>query len=112
MPVPSARAAAARCRALVLAHDGEVDAARASIESAFAEHARLHEPFELGRTYLAQGSIERRAKQKADAREALCRAEDIFAGLGARLWLERTRRELARTGIARSLALRRASASA
>jgi DNA-binding CsgD family transcriptional regulator len=103
MPVPSALAAAARCRALVLAHDGEADAARASIESALAEHARLHEPFELGRTYLVQGSIERRAKQKADAREALRRAEDIFAGLGARLWLERTRRELARTGIARSL---------
>jgi DNA-binding CsgD family transcriptional regulator len=103
LPVPSSIAAAARSRALVLAHDGDVDAARASIGSALAEHAHLHEPFELGRTYLAQGSIERRAKQKADARTALRRAEAIFDELGARLWVERTRRELARTGITRSL---------
>ena len=31
------------------------------------------------------------------------RAEAIFGELGARLWLERTQRELARTGITRSL---------
>jgi DNA-binding CsgD family transcriptional regulator len=103
MRVPSAIAAAARCRALVLAEEGDVGAARASLERAHAEHARLHEPFELARTYLAQGSVERRAKQKAAARAALGRAEVIFDELGARLWLERTRRELARTGITRSL---------
>ncbi len=103
LPVPSAIAAAARCRALVLAQDGDVDAARASIEHAFAAHAALHEPFELARTHLAQGSIERRAKQKADARAALRQAEAIFEDLGARLWLEKTQRELARTGITRSL---------
>jgi DNA-binding CsgD family transcriptional regulator len=103
LPVPSAIAAAARSRALVLAQDGDVDAARASLDTALAEHARLHEPFELARTYLAQGSIERRAKQKADARTALRRAEAIYDELGARLWLERTQRELARTGITRSL---------
>jgi DNA-binding NarL/FixJ family response regulator len=103
LPVPSAIAAAARSRALVVAHQGDVDAARESIRTAFAEHARLHEPFELARTYLAQGSIERRAKQKADARTALQRAEAIFDELGARLWVERTQRELARTGITRSL---------
>ena len=61
------------------------------------------EPFELARTYLAQGSIERRAKQKAEARAALGQAEAIFDDLGARLWLERTQRELARTGVTRSL---------
>ncbi len=103
LPVPSAIAAAARCRALVQAQDGDVDAARASIEHAFAAHAALHEPFELARTHLAQGSIERRAKQKAEARDALRHAEAIFEELGARLWLEKTQRELARTGITRSL---------
>ena len=101
--MPSAEAAAARCRALMLVQDGDVDAARDSIETALGEHARLPEPFELARTYLAQGSIERRAKQKAEARAALRRAEAIFAELGARLWLERTQRELARTGVTRSL---------
>jgi DNA-binding NarL/FixJ family response regulator len=102
MPVPSAMAAAARCRALVLAQGGDLPAARASIEHALTAHARLREPLELARTYLAKGSIERRAKQKAEARAALRRAEEIFAELGARLWLERARRELARTGLTRS----------
>jgi DNA-binding CsgD family transcriptional regulator/tetratricopeptide (TPR) repeat protein len=102
MPVPSSIAAAARCRALVLAQDRDLEGARASIEDALAAHARLREPFELGRTYLAQGSIERRAKQKAEARVTLRRAEAIFAELGARLWLERARGELARTGLTRS----------
>jgi DNA-binding CsgD family transcriptional regulator len=103
MPVPSAMAAAARCRALVLAQRGDLRGARASIEHALAAHARLREPLELGRTYLAKGSIERRAKQKAEARASIRRAEAIFAELGARLWLERTRRDLARTGLTRSL---------
>ncbi len=103
MPVPSAMAAAARCRALVLAQGGDLPGARASIEHALAAHARLREPLELARTYLAKGSIERRAKQKAEARASLARAEEIFAELGARLWLERARRELARTGLTRSL---------
>lgn len=103
MPLPSAIAAAARSRALLLAQSGDVDRARASIEEALAAHARLREPLELARTHLAQGSIERRAKRKAEARAALQRAEAIFAELGARLWLEKARRELARTGLTRSL---------
>jgi DNA-binding NarL/FixJ family response regulator len=86
----------------VLAQGGDLPGARGSIEAALAEHARFREPFELARTYLAQGAIERRSKQKAEAREALGRAEAIFARLGSRLWLERARRELARTGLTRS----------
>jgi DNA-binding CsgD family transcriptional regulator len=103
LPLPSMIAALARGRALVLAGRGELSGARTSIEDALAAHAGLHEPFEVARTYVAQGAIERRAKQKAEARAALRRAEEIFAELGARLWLELTRRELARTGLTRSL---------
>jgi DNA-binding CsgD family transcriptional regulator len=102
MPVPSAIAAAARSRALILAHGGDLRSARSSIEDALAAHASLHEPFELARTYLAQGLIERRGKQKAAARAALARAEAIFTDLGARLWAEKVERELARTGVKRS----------
>ena len=87
----------------MLAESGDLDGARAAIEAALAAHARLYEPFELARTYLVQGTIERRARQKAAARTALGQAEVIFAGLGARLWLERVERELARTGLTRSL---------
>jgi hypothetical protein len=61
---------------------------RSSIEDALAVHTRLHEQFELARTHLAQGSIERRAKQKAAARAALQQAEVIFAALDASQWLE------------------------
>lgn len=103
MPVPSAIAAAARCRALISAQEGELQPARAAIADALSAHARLHEPFELARTHLVQGTIERRARQKAAARTALEQAEAIFARLGARLWLERAQRELARTGLTRSL---------
>jgi DNA-binding CsgD family transcriptional regulator len=102
LPVPSAIAAAARCRALVLAQGGDLAGARASIAAALAAHTRLREPFEFARTYLSQGSIERRAKRKAEARAALGQAETIFAELGARLWLVRAQRELARTGLTRS----------
>ena len=103
MSVPSAIAAAARCRAVVLAQSGDLRGAQGAIEAAFAAHAQLHEPFELARTHLAHGTIERRARQKAAARIALGQAEAIFAGLGARLWLKRVERELARTGLTRSL---------
>jgi hypothetical protein len=67
-------------------------------------HAGHHEPLELGRTLLAAGAIERRAKRKAEAREVLERAEAIFEQLGARLWLERARLELERTGVYRTAA--------
>jgi DNA-binding CsgD family transcriptional regulator len=92
----SARAAAARCRATLAAAHGEFGDARSSLEDAFAQHARLEEPFELGRTLLAQGSIERRARRRADARAALTRALELFDSLGAALWSERTAAELAR----------------
>ena len=47
--------------------------------------------------------IERRSKRRAEGRAAHRKAEVIFADLGARLWPERTQRELARTGVTRSL---------
>jgi DNA-binding CsgD family transcriptional regulator len=102
LPLPSVIAAVARGRALVLAGRGDLSGARASIEDALATHARLPEPFDLARTELVRGSIERRAKHKAESRAALGRAEETFAQLGARLWLERTQSELARTGLTRS----------
>lgn len=92
----SMRAAAARSRALLTAARGSFDAARAAIAEALAQHERLDEPFELGRTLLAQGAIERRGLRRAAARAALTRAREIFDGLGAPLWSERAASELAR----------------
>jgi DNA-binding NarL/FixJ family response regulator len=92
----SARAAAARCQAMLHAARSDFEAARASAAEALAQHARLHEPFELGRTLLAQGIIERRAKRRAAAREALTKALELFDSLGAALWAEKAAAELAR----------------
>jgi DNA-binding CsgD family transcriptional regulator len=66
-------------------------------------HAGHHEPLEHARTLLAAGAIERRAKRKAEARGALEQARTIFERLGARLWCERARLELERTGVHRTV---------
>jgi DNA-binding CsgD family transcriptional regulator len=54
--------------------------------------------FEIARTLLALGSVQRAARQKAAARETLERALQIFEDLGARLWSEKARAELSQIG--------------
>jgi DNA-binding NarL/FixJ family response regulator len=53
-------------------------------------------PFELGRTLLVKGMIERRAKQKSAARQTLSQALGIFDHLGAPLWAGKARQELSK----------------
>lgn len=50
----------------------------------------------LGRTLLVQGTLERRAKRRAQARKTLCEALELFDSLGAPLWAEKAAAELAR----------------
>jgi DNA-binding CsgD family transcriptional regulator len=99
-PFPSRwpAATAGRCHGLVAAAEGDLERARASMRKALVEHHGHHWPFDRARTLLALGAIERRAKQKRAAREALGAALLIFEQLGARLWAERARGELARIG--------------
>ena len=94
----SALARAARCRALLAAARGEPASARAEIEQALVNHARVQMPLELGRTLLAKGQIERRAKQKRAARDSFEATLERFDSIGARLWAQRARAELERTG--------------
>jgi DNA-binding CsgD family transcriptional regulator len=89
-------AVAARGRALVASARGDIDEARAQLARALAAHERLPQPFELGRTLLAQGMIERRAKNRRAARAVLTAALELFDQLGAPLWSERAAAELAR----------------
>jgi DNA-binding CsgD family transcriptional regulator len=100
--LPSTIAAAARARALVLAELGDLAGARAAVGAATDLHARHEEPFERARTLMAAGSIERRAKRKAAAREALEESQALLERLGARLWRDRVRIELERTGLRRT----------
>ena len=93
---PWAIAGAARCRGLLAAAEGDLPAAHRGIR-AIARRARgLPYPLERGRTLLCLGTVRRQAQQRKAAREALEQALAIFEELGARLWAEKARAELAR----------------
>ena len=68
------------------------------LEAARDEAALVGQPFELARTLLGLGVVRRRARQKRQARETLQEALAIFEELGAELWAEQARTELARIG--------------
>lgn len=91
-------AAAARCRGLLSSASGDLDAACAALEDALDRYERLPLPFERARTLLALGQVQRRGRQKRAAREPLEAALAVFEELGARLWAEKARAELARIG--------------
>ena len=91
-------ATGARCRALVRAARGDLAGASAAADEAVRMHDGLPLPFELGRTILVRGTVERRAKRKREARDTLTKAVEVFDGLGATLWAEKARAELARIG--------------
>lgn len=95
---PWARAAALRCRGLVLAHRRDRYGALEAFEQALEEHELVPQPFDRARTMLLKGEVERRAKQKAAARSSLVHAIGIFEELGSPLWTARARKELDRIG--------------
>lgn len=81
-----------RCQAL-LADDAD---------ALYAEALRLHEqhggPYERARTQLVYGEWLRRRRRRAEARGHLAAAVSAFEHLGAQLWAERARGELAAFG--------------
>jgi DNA-binding NarL/FixJ family response regulator len=62
------------------------------------EHRRVPQPFELARTLLVKGEVERRAKQKRAARSTLEQALGLFQALGAPFWAQRAQDDLTRVG--------------
>jgi DNA-binding CsgD family transcriptional regulator len=97
-----AAAAAARCRALIFAARGEIDAALSSAQTALATKGAEAEPLERGRAFLVFGSALRRGNQRRAARDAFESALALFEEIGAPLWAGRCRAELARIGGRRS----------
>jgi DNA-binding CsgD family transcriptional regulator len=85
----------ARCRAVLAADAGD---AEALFEEALAHHAHDVPAFERAKTQLAYGERLRRDRRKIEARTQLRSALDVFEGLGAALWAERTGAELRATG--------------
>ena len=92
-------ATTARCRALLLAAQGDTQGAIEALEEAIGHHQHLAMPFELGRTLLIMGQVQRRAKRKLAARQSLDQALGIFETLAAPLWAQRARSELSRIGL-------------
>jgi DNA-binding NarL/FixJ family response regulator len=70
--------------------------ALAALERTLPQALSLGRPLELARTLIVKGQLERRRKQKRAARESLQRALGLCEEIGAALWAERARSELAR----------------
>lgn len=90
--------AAGRCRGSILAARGEPDEAQLVLEAAVSTLSEVSRPFELARTLLVLGVIQRHAMRKSRARESLEASLAMFEGLGARLWSQRAKAELASIG--------------
>lgn len=90
-------AVAARCRAMLLAARGELDAALGAAQAAMSEHERLPMPFERARTQLLLGMLQRRLRRRDAAISTLREALGAFETLGTPLWADRARAELDRT---------------
>lgn len=89
-------AVGARCRAMLLAARGDLNAATTTAERAMTEHERLPMPFERARTQLLLGQLQRRRRQRDAATTTLRDALETFERLGTTLWVERVKAELAR----------------
>jgi DNA-binding CsgD family transcriptional regulator len=98
-PTPWVLAVGGRCRGLLEAARGDLEAAAKALEGSVEEHTRLPMPFERARTLLVKGQIHRRRKEKRAADQTLREALAVFADLGAPLWAERARAELGRVGL-------------
>lgn len=94
-----ALAAGARCRALLYAARGDLEAAIEVGERALTEHLRLGMPLERARTLLVLGRLQRRYGKRRAAKGYLQEAVSTFDELGATLWADKARGELRRLGL-------------
>jgi DNA-binding CsgD family transcriptional regulator len=91
-------AAAARSRGLLRAAENDPQSAFAEFSDALGILDGVPVPFERARILLALGETQRRARRRQAARQSLEAALGEFERLGASLWAEQARRELARIG--------------
>lgn len=88
---------AGRCRALLFAAAGNLDAAARAVDDALEIGHRIEHRLDYARTLLVSAQIERRRRRRATARHRCDQAATIFEQGGARLWAERARDEQLRT---------------
>jgi DNA-binding CsgD family transcriptional regulator len=89
-----ALALAARCRALL----AEGDDADEHFREALRRHLSTDHDFQRGRSTLLYAEYLRRNRRRAEAREHLREAVEVFERVGADLWAKRARAELRATG--------------
>ncbi|HEU4673976.1 MAG TPA: AAA family ATPase [Candidatus Limnocylindrales bacterium] len=99
---PLVAADVAALRAQLLAARGELDRAIESAEVAVGRYHDFGLSFERSRALLALGELFRRSRRKAPAAEALRAAVAGFEEVGAGVWADRARAELARTATRRT----------
>jgi class 3 adenylate cyclase len=90
-----------RTRALVLAAEGDVDAALDELDELDLD-AAAKLPLDLGWTLLVWGRLHRRARHRRAAADSLQQALETFERLGAPDWAARTKAELDRVGLRRT----------
>ena len=95
----SAGAVAMTGRAMVQAASGRMPEAVATIEQACRWYDSSPLRFDRARTLLIAGQIQRRAKAKRLARDALTEAHREFTVFGAAAWARRAEAELARVNL-------------
>jgi DNA-binding NarL/FixJ family response regulator len=82
-----------------LAAKGGVEAAMEVANGAMAEHDRTPMRFERARTRLLLGKLQRRRRAKEVAAKTLSEALAEFEDVGAPVWADHVRTELARTNV-------------
>jgi DNA-binding CsgD family transcriptional regulator len=87
-----------RCRGLVAASRGDLDAAETQLEVAADEHRRIGDPFGRARSLLALGAVHRRKRQKRASRTSIEASLALFERCGAAGWAQRARTELGTVG--------------
>ncbi len=92
-------AVGARCRALILAAEGDVAAAAAKLREALAAHERLPMPIEHARTLLTLGRVERRLGERKAAEATLKRVLETLERVGSPRWADQARAELSALGL-------------
>ncbi len=95
---PLAIATAARCRGLIAGARRDPAAADEHLERSLRLYGSVQQPFELGRTMLVAGRVQRRMRRQRRARDLLDEALSVFEELGAPLWAAKARSELAGIG--------------
>jgi DNA-binding NarL/FixJ family response regulator len=95
---PAADMRVGRSRAIAHMAKDDPDAAIASLARALRGIDTMPPSVELGRTLLMLGTLRRRNRQKASARDALQTALEVFGSIGASAWTERATSEMARIG--------------